>query len=303
MQHVEEAGIHSGDSACAIPPPSLPDAVIRELKESTYALARELHVCGLMNIQYAVKDGQVFVLEVNPRASRTVPFVSKAIGVPLAKIAMKVMLGVSLKELGALKERLLGYTAVKEAVFPFNRFPGVDTILGPEMKSTGEVMGLDRNFGMAFAKAQAGAGGVLPRKGQVFLSVRDADKAALPPIAATLTALGFTLCATRGTAQSLDMAGIAVRVVNKVLEGRPHVVDHLQNGDIALVINTVGDKQSQIDSYSLRRTALEVRIPYYTTIAGARAAVTAIEALQREGLGVTALQDYHQNNGRMHEGS
>jgi carbamoyl-phosphate synthase large subunit len=250
-----------------------------------------------------VRHGDVYVLEVNPRASRTVPFVSKAIGVPLAKIAMKVMLGVTLKELGALKERPLGYTAVKEAVFPFNRFPGVDTILGPEMKSTGEVMGLDRNFGMAFAKAQAGAGGVLPRKGQVFLSVRDADKSALPPIAATLTALGFTLCATRGTAQSLDMAGIAVRVVNKVLEGRPHVVDHLQNGDIALVINTVGDKQSQLDSYSLRRTALEVRIPYYTTIAGARAAVTAIEALQREGLGVTALQDYHRNNGRMHEGS
>ncbi|MEW6325661.1 MAG: carbamoyl-phosphate synthase large subunit, partial [Nitrospirota bacterium] len=296
MEHIEEAGVHSGDSACVLPPHSLPQAIIEQIKAQTRLLALELGVVGLMNIQFAVRHGELYVLEVNPRASRTVPFVSKAIGRPLAKIAMKVMLGASLKELGLLEERRLRYTAVKEAVFPFNRFPGVDTILGPEMKSTGEVMGIDKAFGVAFAKAQAGAGGQLPRKGQVFLSVRDADKPGLAPVATTLAAMGFTLCATRGTADMLQQAGIAVRPVNKVQEGRPHVVDHLKNGEIALVMNTVGDKQSQIDSYSIRRTALEEGIPYYTTLAGARAAVTAIDALQHQGFTVAALQDYHRNS-------
>ncbi len=293
MEHIEEAGVHSGDSACVLPPHSLSQPIVEQIKEQTRLIAKELRVIGLMNVQFAIRHGDIYVLEVNPRASRTVPFVSKATGRPLAKIAMKVMLGTSLAQLDALQERRLRYTAVKEAVFPFNRFAGVDTILGPEMKSTGEVMGIDQTFGMAFAKAQAGAGGTLPRKGQVFLSVRDADKPALSPIAATLATMGFTLCATRGTAEMLREAGILVQTVNKVQEGRPHIVDHLKNGEVALVINTVGDKQSQIDSYSIRRTALEEQIPYYTTIAGARAAVTAIDALQHQGLGVAALQDYH----------
>jgi carbamoyl-phosphate synthase large subunit len=294
MEHIEEAGVHSGDSACVLPPHSLSKALVAQIKDQTRLIASELKVIGLMNMQFAVRDGELYVLEVNPRASRTVPFVSKTIGRPLAKIAMKAILGIPLREQGALEERPLGYTAVKEAVFPFRRFPGVDTILGPEMKSTGEVMGIDRHVGLAFAKAQAGAGGVLPMKGQVFISVRDADKAAVAPLALTLEGMGFVLCATQGTSAVLRNAGVAVTMVNKVQEGRPHIVDHLKNGEIVMIINTVGDKQSQIDSYSIRRTALEENIAYYTTMAGARAVVEAIAALRDHGLSIAALQDYHQ---------
>jgi carbamoyl-phosphate synthase large subunit len=294
MEHIEEAGVHSGDSACVLPPHSLSEGLVAQIKDQTRLIANELKVIGLMNMQFAVRDGELYVLEVNPRASRTVPFVSKAIGRPLAKIAMKAILGIPLREQGVLKERPMRYTAVKEAVFPFRRFPGVDTILGPEMKSTGEVMGIDREVGLAFAKAQAGAGGQLPMKGQIFISVRDADKPALPPLASALTAMGFVLCATQGTSAVLRDAGIAVTTVNKVQEGRPHIVDHLKNLEIVMIINTVGDKQSQIDSYSIRRTALEENIAYYTTLAGARAVVAAIAALREHGLSIAALQDYHQ---------
>jgi carbamoyl-phosphate synthase large subunit len=294
MEHIEEAGVHSGDSACVLPPHSLSKALVAQIKEQTALIARELKVVGLMNLQFAIRHGELYVLEVNPRASRTVPFVSKTIGRPLAKIAMKAILGISLRDQGVLEERPLRYTAVKEAVFPFRRFPGVDTILGPEMKSTGEVMGIDRHVGLAFAKAQAGAGGILPMKGQVFISVRDPDKAGVAALGASLSAMGFVLCATQGTAAILRDAGITVTTVNKVQEGRPHVVDHLKNGEIIMIINTVGDKQSQIDSYSIRRTALEENIAYYTTMAGARAAVAAIAALRDHGLSIAALQDYHQ---------
>jgi carbamoyl-phosphate synthase large subunit len=294
MEHIEEAGVHSGDSACVLPPHSLSKEMVAQIKQQTTLIAKELRVIGLMNMQFAVRDGELYVLEVNPRASRTVPFVSKAIGRPLAKIAMKAILGIPLGEQGVLEERPLRYTAVKEAVFPFRRFPGVDTILGPEMKSTGEVMGIDRHVGLAFAKAQAGAGGELPMKGQIFISVRDADKATVVPLASTLAGMGFVLCATQGTSAVLRSAGVAVRTVNKVQEGRPHIVDHLKNGEIVMIINTVGDKQSQIDSYSIRRTALEENIAYYTTMAGARAVVAAIAALRDHGLSITALQDYHQ---------
>ncbi|HTP42650.1 MAG TPA: carbamoyl-phosphate synthase large subunit [Nitrospiria bacterium] len=293
MEHIEEAGVHSGDSACVLPPHSLSKGLVALIKEQTRLIAAELQVVGLMNLQFAVRHGELYVLEVNPRASRTVPFVSKTIGRPLAKIAMKAILGMTLREQGVLEERPLHYTAVKEAVFPFRRFHGVDTILGPEMKSTGEVMGIDRQVGLAFAKAQAGAGGQLPMKGRIFISVRDADKPSLPPLASALTGMGFELCATQGTAGVLRDAGIPVATVNKVQEGRPHVVDHLKNREIVMIINTVGDKQSQLDSYSIRRTALEENIAYYTTMAGARAVVAAIAALREHGLSIAALQDYH----------
>ncbi|HET8760022.1 MAG TPA: carbamoyl-phosphate synthase large subunit, partial [Nitrospiria bacterium] len=252
MEHIEEAGIHSGDSACSLPPYSLPADTLAEIERQTVQLAKALGVVGLMNVQFAVKGRDVYILEVNPRASRTVPFVSKTLGVPLAKWAMKVMMGRKVADLGPAP-RPLSYTAVKEAVFPFNRFPGVDTLLGPEMKSTGEVMGIDRDFGRAFAKAQAGAGGALPESGTVFLSVRDRDKDALVPIARALAHLGFSLIATTGTASGLKAAGIDVQAVLKVHEGRPHIVDHLKNREVQLVINTVGDQASQRDSVSIRR--------------------------------------------------
>ena len=248
---------------------------------------------GLMNIQFAVKDGTVYILEVNPRASRTVPFVSKAIGIPLAKLAMKVMCGKTLKELGLTQEPRIPYIAVKEAVFPFSKFPGVDTILGPEMKSTGEVMGIDTDFGSAFAKAQAAAGATLPLSGKVFISVKDKDKAAVMPVAKRLSDCGFTIVATGGTALHLGGHGIASERVNKVQEGRPHIVDRLKNKEIALVINTVGDKTSQADSYSIRRTALNHAIPYFTTVAEARAAVRGIEAVLKQGFQIKPLQAYH----------
>lgn len=291
MEHIEEAGIHSGDSACTLPPYSLAPAIIDEIKTQTEALARALKVVGLMNVQYAVKDGVVYILEVNPRASRTVPFVAKAIGVPLAKIASRVMAGEKLASFN-LHEHKNDHIAVKEAVFPFARFPGVDIILGPEMKSTGEVMGIDRDFGTAFAKAQIAAGTVLPLQGSVFISVRDGDKPALVDAARRLVGMGFVVVATAGTARFFEEHGIAVRRVNKVMEGRPHVVDAMKNGEIQLVFNTSEGVASIRDSFDLRRTALMNKIPYFTTVAGAKAAVRAIEALRAGSLAVVPLQAY-----------
>ena len=294
MEHIELAGIHSGDSACSLPPRTLSAAVQHEIRRQTKLLAQELGVVGLMNIQFAVQDDMVFLIEVNPRASRTVPFVSKAIGIPLAKMAARVMAGKTLDELGFTQEVIPEHVSVKEAVFPFIKFPGVDTILGPEMKSTGEVMGVDYSFAMAFAKAQFAAGNMLPEKGTAFLSVRQRDKPATLPIARQLAANGFSLVATRGTAAFLQHAGLAVEMVNKVLEGSPHVVDALQAHSIDLVINTTEGAQSVKDSFSIRRSALECQVPYFTTIAGAEAAVEGIVRLKQGLLGVRPLQEYHE---------
>jgi carbamoyl-phosphate synthase large subunit len=293
MEHIEEAGVHSGDSACSLPPYSLSPTIADEIRRQTVALARELHVIGLMNVQFAVKDGIVYVLEVNPRASRTVPFVSKAIGVPLAKLAMQVMMGRSLEQIGFTVERTPAHISVKEAVFPFNKFPNTDVLLGPEMRSTGEVMGIADDFGSAFLKSQAGAGGPLPMTGRVFLSVKDKDKPATVALAQRFLELGFTVEATRGTAAYLAQHGVGVDTVNKVTEGRPHIVDHIKNGEIHLVINTVGDKVSQMDSASLRRAALVQNVPYQTTMAGARATLMGIEAGLKRRLTVKPLQEYY----------
>ncbi|WP_043835455.1 carbamoyl-phosphate synthase large subunit [Muricoccus aerilatus] len=292
MEHIEEAGIHSGDSACSLPPYSLPPSIVTELKAETEAMARALKVRGLMNVQYAVKDGEIFVLEVNPRASRTVPFVAKATGIPVAKIGARVMAGAKLAEFNLDDTTISRHVAVKEAVFPFNRFPGVDVLLGPEMKSTGEVMGLDLSFERAFLKSQMGAGVKLPEGGTAFVSVKDSDKAHAVSLARRLSEMGFDLLATRGTAGRLREAGLAVRVVNKVLEGRPHCVDAIKSGDIQLVINTTGGGRSVSDSFDIRRGALTQGVPHYTTVAGARAAVHAIAALRAGTLDVAPLQAY-----------
>jgi carbamoyl-phosphate synthase large subunit len=293
MEHIEEAGIHSGDSACVLPPYTLTPEQVGHIQQHTYALARELQVRGLMNIQYALKDGRLFVLDVNPRASRTIPFVSKATGVPWAKAATRVMLGQSLADQGLTREIVPAHISVKEAVFPFLRFQGVDTLLGPEMKSTGEVMGIDQTFGLAFAKSQLGAGQNLPRGGSVFISVKDRDKAAILPVAQKMRQLGFNLWATRGTSRFLEGAGLPNQTVNKVREGRPHVVDRIKNGEIHLVFNTTIGAKSVSESYSIRRTALIHNIPYYTTLAGARAAAEAIEALGQNKITVRTIQEYH----------
>jgi carbamoyl-phosphate synthase large subunit len=293
MEHIEEAGVHSGDSACSLPPYTLDVAVIEQIRRDMTALALELHVIGLMNAQFAVKDGIIYVLEVNPRASRTVPFVSKAIGVPLAKLAMKVMTGRTLDELGFTSVKTNGYVAVKEAVFPFTKFAGVDVLLGPEMKSTGEVMGIDSDFGWAFAKAQAAAGVSLPPAGKAFLSVKKQDKAAALEIADRLHRLGFLIEATRGTATYLQERGVPATFVNKVKEGRPHIVDHIKNGEISLVVNTVGSHASHVDSAAIRREALQHNVCYFTTIRGARAAIMGIEAIQKKGLTIRSLQEHH----------
>jgi carbamoyl-phosphate synthase large subunit len=292
MEHIEEAGIHSGDSACALPPYTLSPATVTELKAETEAMAKALGVVGLMNVQYAIKDNEIFVLEVNPRASRTVPFVAKATGVAVAKIGARVMAGARLADFQLDGEAVKPHVAVKEAVFPFNRFPNVDTILGPEMKSTGEVMGLDSSFERAFAKSQLGAGIKLPDGGQVFLSVRDPDKTAAIVVARRLIEMGFSILATRGTAARLSEAGLAVTPVNKVLEGRPHCVDAIRSGEVQLVINTAAGAQSVTDSFDIRRSALTHGIPHYTTIAGARAAAHAIAALKSGALEVAPLQAY-----------
>jgi carbamoyl-phosphate synthase large subunit len=291
MEHIEEAGIHSGDSACSLPPYSLPADVVDECKRQARLLAVELGVVGLMNVQLAILGGEVYVLEVNPRASRTIPFVSKSIGVPLAKIAAKVMVGRTLAELG-LTEIVPRHVSVKEVVFPFMKFEGVDTILGPEMRSTGEVMGIDSDFARAFAKSQLAAGMKLPTGGVAFLSVREQDKPALVEIARRLITLGFSLVATHGTAAYLTKAGLAVTGINKVRDGRPHCVDAMDTRELDFVVNTTEGAQAILDSQSLRRAALMNSIAYFTTIRGARAALEAIAGQKRGDLRVDPLQRY-----------
>ncbi|HJS86157.1 MAG TPA: carbamoyl-phosphate synthase large subunit [Acetobacteraceae bacterium] len=292
MEHIEEAGIHSGDSACALPPYTLAPATVTELKAETEALAKALGVVGLMNVQYAIQDDAIYVLEVNPRASRTVPFVAKATGVPVAKIGARVMAGARLADFRLDDHGVSPHVAVKEAVFPFNRFPEVDPILGPEMKSTGEVMGLDSSFERAFAKSQLGAGVTLPQSGTAFLSIKDSDKNALPALARRLADMGFRIMATRGTAARIRESGLEVTVVNKVLEGRPHCVDAILSGEVQIVINTASGPQAVADSRGIRRSALTHAVPHYTTMAGARAAVHAIAALKSGALEVAPLQAY-----------
>ncbi len=295
MEHIEEAGIHSGDSACSIPPRSIAPNLLDEIREQTRALALKLGVIGLINIQFAIKGEKIYVLEVNPRASRTVPFVSKAIGVPIAKMAAKLMVGYTLKDLDFTEEKKLSHVAVKEVVLPFVKFPGVDAILGPEMRSTGEVMGIDASFGGAYAKSQIAVNGRLPLSGTVFLSVRNGDKRKVVPIARSLARMGFRLVATVGTAKVIEKAGIPVEMVYKVTEGqRPHIVDRMKNSEIAMVINTPEGRSSRLDSYSIRRTAITLGIPYTTTIAGAQAAVEAIAHLRQRGIAVKPLQEYYQ---------
>lgn len=291
MEHIEEAGVHSGDSACTLPPYSLDDEIIAEIRRQTEALALKLGVVGLMNVQFAVKDREIYILEVNPRASRTVPFVAKAVGRPIAKIAARIMAG---EKLGAfdLAERKVDHIAVKEAVFPFARFPGVDILLGPEMKSTGEVMGLDTDFGRSFAKAQLAAGVRLPTSGRVFVSVRDDDKDAMVEIARGLKAQGFEIVATRGTARVLADAGIQVELVKKAHEGRPNIIDQIKDRRIDMVFNTTAGSQAISDSYSLRRETLMNKVPYFTTVAGCRATVQAIAAIRAGTLEVRSLQSY-----------
>ncbi|MDD3183637.1 MAG: ATP-grasp domain-containing protein, partial [Alphaproteobacteria bacterium] len=292
MEHIEEAGIHSGDSSCAIPPHSLSAPIVEELTRQSELLAREIGVVGLMNVQYAVKDGEIYILEVNPRASRTVPFVGKAIGLPVAKIAARVMAGERLKNLN-IEKSSVPHMSVKTPVFPFARFPGVDVVLGPEMKSTGEVMGIDQTFARAYAKAQIGAGIRLPLKGTCFISVKDSDKGAAIILAWQLINIGFELVATTGTAAALQSAGVPVRRVNKVYEGQPNVVDAIIDGDVHMMINTTASGAQMLsDSMSIRRTALMRGIPNYTTIPGARAAIEAIAALQTGSLEVSPIQAY-----------
>lgn len=293
MEHIEEAGVHSGDSACSLPPYTLEKTIVQEIERQMKLLALKLGVVGLMNAQFAVKDKTVYVLEVNPRGSRTVPFVSKAIGVPLAKLAMKVMIGRTLEDLGFTNAPQPTHLSVKEAVFPFNKFPGVDVLLGPEMKSTGEVMGIDGDFGWAFAKSQAGAGAVLPRSGTVFLSVKEDDRPAALDVAKRLRTLGFHIQATSGTAGYLREHSVEVATVNKVREGRPHIVDHIKNGEVALVVNTVSTASAHSDSISIRREALHKGLSYYTTMRGAMAAVLGIEAMVKKELSIRSLQEYH----------
>ncbi len=301
LQHIEEAGVHSGDSACSIPPHSLSPAIVAEIERQTALLARALDVRGLMNIQFAVKASgrepetpaeQVYLIEVNPRASRTVPFTAKATGIPLAKIAARVMAGESLASFG-LKRPAWQHVAVKEAVFPFARFPGTDPVLGPEMKSTGEVMGIDSDFPMAFAKAQLAAGTVLPMAGTVFISVKDSDKGVILGAARDLVAMGFDLVATDGTARHLEREGITVARVNKVQQGRPHIVDRIKDGDVALIFNTTEGAQSMKDSASIRASALYGKVPYYTTASASVAAAQAIAALKARPLEVRSLQSYY----------
>ena len=294
MEHIEEAGIHSGDSACILPPQNLSETVTETIREQTKALAHALGVVGLMNVQFAVKDETVYLLEVNPRGSRTVPFVAKATGNAIAKIAARIMAGEKLADFEMLNTPLT-HVAVKEAVFPFSRFPGVDVFLGPEMKSTGEVMGIDNDFGRAFGKSQLAASTVLPLEGSVFISVKDADKAAFIPICRELSEMGFEILATGGTTDALKDAGVPATRINKVMEGRPHAVDAMLSDKIALVLNTAQGAPAIRDSFSLRQTALKNNIPYYTTVSGSRAAVAAIKSMKHDMLGVKSIQDYLPN--------
>ncbi|ADW17103.1 carbamoyl-phosphate synthase large subunit [Desulfobulbus propionicus DSM 2032] len=295
MEHIEEAGIHSGDSACVLPPHTLSPAMIEEITAATKAMAKELGVIGLMNVQFAVQGQTLYVLEVNPRASRTVPFVSKATGVPLAKIATKVMLGMSLAQLGFTQEKVLHHWAVKEAVFPFDRFQNVDTLLGPEMKSTGEVMGIDDDLGLALAKSQMATNAQLPQSGTAFLSVRHGDKDAVLPVARKLRELGFTIVATRGTAAKLNENGIACNEVNKISQGRPHILDKIQDGQVQWILNTSAGNRTTEDSYIIRRAALDYHIPYTTTITGGQAMTRAMESMRHKSVGVKTIQEFAKN--------
>jgi carbamoyl-phosphate synthase large subunit len=296
MEHIEEAGIHSGDSACSIPTYSLPGPVVQEIREATTAMARELGVVGLMNVQFAVKKEEgrfdVYVLEVNPRASRTVPFVAKANGLPVANIAAKVMAGVSLAEQGITKNPIPDHVSVKEAVFPFIKFTGVDIVLGPEMRSTGEVMGISERFSMAFAKSQLAAGTVLPSEGNIFVSVADRHKPAVVGLARRLVELGFSILSTSGTASVLEAAGIACRRLKKIQEGSPNLLDLMNDNQVALVMNTPSGKGARTDEGRIRAAAVQHGVPCLTTIEAATAAVKAIEALGEEEMDVRALQDW-----------
>ncbi|KAF0132997.1 MAG: carB2 [Candidatus Saganbacteria bacterium] len=294
MEHIEEAGIHSGDSACVLPTFSLSKSMLDEIRSATNSLAKELKVIGLMNIQYAVKNSVLYVLEVNPRASRTVPFVSKATGVQWAKIATKAMLGKTLQELGVEKEIIPGYFAVKEAVFPFSRFPGVDPVLGPEMKSTGEVMGIDKDLGMAYMKAQIAAGQKLPMEGKIFISVNDRDKRTIVGLAKRLASLGYVVVSTPGTADILKKNGLEVIPVAKIGEGSPDILDLIKNLEVKMVINTPGDKKTKFDETKIRSGAIMHMVPIITTISGARATVSGLEAARKKGFNVCSLQEYHE---------
>lgn len=297
MEHIEEAGIHSGDSACSLPVHSLSNDTLDELERQTKLLAKELKVGGLMNVQYAIMDDEIFIIEVNPRASRTVPFVAKTLGVPIAKIAARIMAGEKLDEAVSAYDKIpdsrkIDHVAVKESVFPFSRFPGVDTLLGPEMRSTGEVMGLDKNFPIAFAKAQLGAGTDLPRKGTVFFSMKGDDKARILNSAKKLEEAGFKILATGGTAKYLNENGVNAERINKVLQGRPHIEDAIRNRQVQLVFNTTGGQKAISDSKSIRRAALMMKTPYFTTVNGANAATEAVLALKKDELEVKPLQSY-----------
>ena len=292
-EHIEQAGIHSGDSACSLPTVSLGEEVLQVIREWTTQLAKALKVVGLMNIQFAVQGDQVYILEANPRASRTVPFVSKAIGAPLAKLASQIMSGKTLAELNFTKELIPQHIAVKEAVLPFDRFAGTDVILGPEMRSTGECMGIDRDFGRAFAKAQLAASQSLPQQGTVFISITDREKPAIVPVVKNFLDMGFKVVATMGTRRFLWEHGVHVDLMLKVHEGRPHILDAIKNHQIQLIINTPIGKAAQVDDRVIRRTALSLKIPIITTVAGAKATVAALRALQSDPLDVSPLQDYH----------
>jgi carbamoyl-phosphate synthase large subunit len=300
MEHIEEAGTHSGDAAMALPPHSLAKDVLDDIRSMTYKMARELDVVGLMNVQYAVKGKKVYVLEVNPRASRTIPFVSKAIGIPLAKLATAVMLGKKLKELGFTQEITPKHVSIKESVFPFNRFPGVDIILGPEMKSTGEVMGIGKDFGQAYIKSQLAAGQNLPRKGNVFISVCDRDKNDIAPVARKLKDIGFNLYATSGTAAILKEAGVKVSLLPKISEGRPNILDLMKDGKIQLVINTPSGRIPRQDEIMIRSHVILHNVPYTTSITGAQATVSGIKTLMKNEMEVKSLQEYHKVRPQRH---
>jgi carbamoyl-phosphate synthase large subunit len=303
MQHIEDAGVHSGDSACVLPPHLIAPAHVDEMRRHSVAFARALGVIGLMNVQYAIKNGTVYVLEVNPRASRTIPFVSKAIGVPLASVAARVMVGETLADIGFTEEVVPPHISVKEAVFPFNKFREFDPILGPEMRSTGEVMGIARDFGEAFAKAQLAAGNGLPRAGAVFVTVNDRDKTRALPLVRRLAEMGFALYATKGTAAFLKDAGLSVEVVFKVGAGRPDGIDLIKNGAVQLLINTPLGKRAQRDDYTLRQAAISARLAYTTTLSAARAAVDAIAALHTQTFDVRSLQEWHADGSFTREGA
>jgi carbamoyl-phosphate synthase large subunit len=292
MEHIEEAGIHSGDSACVLPPHTLSQGTVDEIRRVTQAIAAELRVVGLMNIQYAIHEDTVYVLEVNPRASRTVPFVSKATGVPWAKIAAKVMTGMTLSQIPEARERHLDYFAVKESVLPFNKFPGADTVLGPEMKSTGEVMGLDRDFGIAFVKSQDAAGNRLPRTGTVFISVKPGVYRHFIFIAKKIADMGFKICATEGTSKMLRSNGVNAKVVHKIGEGKPTVVDFIKAGGIQLVINVPAGRRALVHSKPIRSAAVNQGIPYITTLEGAQAAISGMDAVAKETYSVKSIQEY-----------